>query len=70
MRMIVLKILRPDRLLSSAKQLITLTLSEESFNQASSDLDRIVENESVASRPFLLVSAPGYDASFMIDKLA
>ena len=70
MRMIVLKVLRPDRLISSAKQLITLTLSEESVNQVSSDLDKIVENESVASRPFLLVSAPGYDASFMIERLA
>jgi len=33
-------------------------------------LDQIVENESNARSPLLLVSAPGYDASFMVDQLA
>jgi len=33
-------------------------------------LDHIVENESNARSPLLLVSAPGFDASVMVDSLA
>ena len=34
------------------------------------DLDVIVESEISAKSPLLLVSAPGYDASYLVDQLA
>lgn len=70
MKMIVMNALRPDRFVNAAKQLIDMIFSEESTGQGQIDLDQIVENESNARSPLLLVSAPGYDASFMVDQLA
>jgi len=70
MKMIIVRALRPDRLAGSAKHLIDMVFSEEATNQGPVDLEYIVENESNARSPLLLVSAPGYDASFMVDQLA
>lgn len=65
--MTIVKILRPDRFVNSAMNLIKLILSEETVNQVQIDLDQIVENEISAKSPLLLVSAPGYDASYLVD---
>jgi dynein heavy chain 1 len=70
MKMIIVNALRPDRFVHAAKQLIDMVFSEEATGQGQIDLDQIVENESNARSPLLLVSAPGYDASFMVDQLA
>jgi len=67
MRMILVRALRPDRAVEAAAQLISLVLSEEATQQGPVALDRIVESESDARSPLLLVSTPGYDASFMVD---
>lgn len=68
--MIITKILRPDRLVHSTKHLIEIVLGEDAANPASVDVGHIVEHESQAKSPLLLVSAPGYDASQMVDQLA
>ena len=65
--MTIIKVLRPDRFVNSAMNLINKVLSEETLNQAQIDIDSIVENEITAKSPMLLVSAPGYDASYLID---
>jgi dynein heavy chain 1 len=70
MKMIMVRALRPDRVVGAAKHLIDMVLSEEATNQGPVDLDRIVEHDSNARSPLLLVSAPGYDASTMVDQLA
>jgi dynein heavy chain 1 len=67
MKMIIVNILRPDRFLAASKKLIELTFSEEATQSGQVDLEQILENESNARSPLLLVSAPGYDASFMVD---
>jgi len=47
-----------------------MVLGEDAANPASIDLNHIVDHESQAKSPLLLVSAPGYDASQMVDQLA
>lgn len=69
MRMIVIKILRPDRLVAAAKQLVDMVLNSAA-SEGHVDLEHVVEHESTARSPLLLVSAPGYDASVMVDALA
>jgi hypothetical protein len=46
-----------------------MILSDES-SESQIDLNQIVEHESNAKSPLLLVSSPGFDASFMVDQLA
>ena len=70
MKMIIIRALRPDRVPEAAAALIRLVLAEEATRQGPLALDHIVESESNARSPLLLVSAPGYDASFMVDSLA
>lgn len=70
MKMILINALRPDRFVAAAKELVGMTFSEEATHQGELDLENIVDHESNARSPLLLVSAPGYDASFMVDQLA
>ena len=70
MRLILVRALRPDRLVEASKQLIEMVLGEDVTHQGQVDLAYIVDNASKAASPLLLVSAPGYDASFMVDQLA
>ena len=44
-----------------------MTLSAEKTSGSQMDLGSIVENEVSAKNPLLLVSAPGYDASYIVD---
>ena len=68
--MSVLKILRPDRFIAAAKMFVARVLGEQILNVGDLDLMRIVERESNAKSPLLLVSAPGFDASYKVDMLA
>jgi len=70
MRMLIVRALRPDRVVEATKQLIAMGLGEEATDHGQVELDQIVDTESNARSPLLLVSAPGYDASFMVDQLA
>lgn len=70
MQMTIIKAMRPDRLIDASNTLIKMLISEESLNQGSVELDNIVDHGSNADSPLLLVSAPGYDASYIVDQLA
>mmetsp|Transcript_22405 Transcript_22405/g.16882 ORF Transcript_22405/g.16882 Transcript_22405/m.16882 type:complete len:300 (+) Transcript_22405:233-1132(+) len=69
-KLIILKIFRPDRLVKQSKEFIGKILGEEATLPVELDLVRIVEKESTSKSPLLLVSAPGYDASYKVDMLA
>ena len=69
-KLILLKILRPDRFIAAAKIFVSKVLGDQIFNVGDLDLMRIVEKESHAKSPLLLVSAPGFDASYKVDMLA
>lgn len=70
MKMIIVKILRPDRLVYASWTLIEMVLGENVNPQTQIDLFTTVETGTTARSPLLLVSAPGYDASVMVDDLA
>lgn len=69
-RLVIIKILRPDRFIAAAKQFVTKVFKEPIMNVGDLDLIKIVDKESNAKSPLLLVSAPGYDASYKVDMLA
>jgi dynein heavy chain 1 len=70
MRVVLVRALRPDRAVEAAKRLIQTSLTEEASSQGPLDLGHFVEHEGTARSPLLLVSAPGYDASYLVDQLA
>jgi len=67
--LVVLKILRQDRLNFACYSLIQKLMGERFVDIPQLDLANIVANQSSARSPFLLCSAPGFDASFKIDQL-
>lgn len=69
-RMAVIKALRPDRFIMAVKNFVGKVLGEKVLNVGDLDLMKIVEKESAAKSPLLLVSAPGFDASYKVDMLA
>lgn len=69
-KMALVKILRPDRFIMAVKNFVGKVLGEEVVNVGDLDLMKIVEKESSAKSPLLLVSAPGFDASYKVDMLA
>jgi len=69
MKMIVINTLRPDRYVPASKMLFKMVFADESLSQGQINLDNIVENGSNPKSPLLLVSAPGYDASYMVEQL-
>lgn len=69
-KLILLKIFRPDRYITSSSSFVSNIFGEEMLNVGDVDLVKIVEKESNAKSPLLLVSAPGYDASYKVDMLA
>ena len=69
-RLILLKILRPDRYMAASKQFVSRVLGDQILNVGEVDLMRIVDKESNAKSPLLLVSAPGFDASYKVELLA
>jgi len=69
-KLILLKIMRPDRFNTASQLFLGKVFGEEMLNVPDVDLHKIVEKESNAKSPLLLVSAPGYDASYKVDTLA
>jgi dynein heavy chain 1, cytosolic len=69
-KMALVKILRPDRFIMAVKNFVGKVLGEQVLNIGDLDLMKIVEKESSAKSPLLLVSAPGFDASYKVDMLA
>ena len=69
-KLMVIKILRPDRLIYSISQFVANVLGSEIVSQNQIDLLSYVNVNVNAKSPLLLVSAPGYDASYKIELLA
>jgi dynein heavy chain 1 len=67
LKMIIIRALRPDRVMAATRQLVDLTLGDQLMSSGAYDLGQVVESDSKARNPLLLVSAPGYDASIMVD---
>ena len=68
-QMILMKIVRPDRLISFAAILCKKILTPRSLEAGAMDLQKIAESTD-ASNPMCLVSAPGFDASSRVEILA
>lgn len=66
----ILKVLRPDRLLTAMSRIISCVLGEELLRTSVSDLQPVVEHETLPKSPLLLCSAPGFDPSQKVEKLA
>ena len=69
-KMIILGILRPDRLVAACEIFVQKVLGEEIMNSNQVDLMNFVGENGNPKSPLLLVSAPGYDASYRVDSLA
>jgi len=67
MKMIIIKIMRPDRLVYATWGLIEIVLGDNVTSTSQIDLESTVESGTTARSPLLLVSAPGYDASVIVD---
>ena len=72
LRLLVIKAIRPDRLMSAVDMYVTAVFGEE-FNwreQSKLDLKEILERDSHCSVPIMLCSEAGQDASARVDALA
>lgn len=69
-RLIVIKVLRPDRFASALKEFIHLTLENNILDEDEMNFETVVQEKSNAKSPLLLVSAPGYDASTKVEEIA
>eukprot|EP01096_Ripella_sp_DP13-Kostka_P011830 TRINITY_DN484_c0_g1_i1.p1 TRINITY_DN484_c0_g1~~TRINITY_DN484_c0_g1_i1.p1 ORF type:complete len:4631 (+),score=2721.08 TRINITY_DN484_c0_g1_i1:206-14098(+) len=69
-RLLVLKGLRPDRVVAAAAECVKEVFGAQYLSPAELDLVHVVEKQSHGSQPIILCSAPGHDASNLIDELA
>ncbi|GAA5974101.1 hypothetical protein JCM11641_003434 [Rhodosporidiobolus odoratus] len=68
-RALVVKCLRPDRLLQAFSTLVALVFQRDLFLEAPYELGSMVQDELEAASPICLCSVPGYDASYRVDHL-
>lgn len=66
----MIKILRPDRLLSAVNTLLALALGNELTSISQVDLMEFAGAKISPKNPIMLVSAPGFDASYKVELLA
>ena len=69
-KMVLLKILRPDRIGNAVQQFATKVLGPEVGEPGQVELSDFISDSFSPKSPLLLVSAPGYDASYKVDILA
>merc|ERR1712137_1053798 len=69
-RLLILKSLRPDRLMAGIQGVVQQVFGEQFLRAAELNLAEIVENESHADSPLLMASMPGHDAVGLVDDLA
>jgi dynein heavy chain 1 len=69
-KLLVVRILRPDRTCSLAEALAVKVLGSEVAEHPQVDLAEFVSERFRPSNPLLMVSAPGYDASYKVEILA
>lgn len=65
----IVKCLRPDRLLPALGAFVSNVFGGEILQQSTYDLVSLVDQELKASTPLSLCSVPGYDASYRVDQL-
>ena len=68
--MMIVKVVRPDRFLAAAAIFVEKVLGTEITNVSQVDLVEFSKPNISPKNPIMLVSAPGYDASFRVDTLA
>jgi dynein heavy chain 1 len=67
--MLIIKCLRPDRLLQATASFVRVVFDADLSSQSSYDLSAMVSDEVPASTPLALISVPGYDASYRVENL-
>ena len=67
--MLIIKCLRPDRLLQAFSSFVNLVFSRDLMSETTYDLGLMVNQEVEASSPVCLCSVPGYDAAYRVDNL-
>lgn len=65
----IVKCLRPDRLLQSTALLVRIAFQTDLSAISGYELGKVVNNEVMASTPLSLVSVTGYDASYRVENL-
>ncbi|GAA5943977.1 hypothetical protein JCM3775_004729 [Rhodotorula graminis] len=68
-RALVVKCLRPDRLLQALSAFASLVFERDLLLETTFELGDMVEHEVDAAAPVCLCSVPGYDASYRVDHL-
>lgn len=66
---IIVKCLRPDRLLQSTTRLVEVVFGSDLSSESSFDLGAMVSDEVLPATPLSLVSVTGYDASYRVENL-
>merc|ERR1712137_1022033 len=69
-RLLILKSLRPDRLMAGIQGVVQQVFGEEFLYPPELDLSYVIENESNCNSPLLMASMPGHDAVGLVDDLA
>lgn len=67
---LILKALRPDRVVISCVKLVETILGARFLELPAFDLHKILDTDSKATSPLMFVSAPGFDASNKVIELA
>lgn len=67
--MLIIKCLRPDRLLQATAKFVRLVFDTELSAESSFDLGAMVADELPASTPLAMISVTGYDASYRVESL-
>ncbi|TFK40902.1 dynein heavy chain protein 1 [Crucibulum laeve] len=67
--LLIIKCLRPDRLLQSTGNLVQAIFETDLSAESSFDLNVMVSDEVPAATPVALISVPGYDASYRVENL-
>jgi len=67
--LILLKALRADKFNLLCIKFVKAVFGDQFLDVPQLDLAHVVQKESTAKSPFLLCSAPGFDASFKVDQL-
>ncbi|KAF8922147.1 dynein heavy chain [Mucidula mucida] len=67
--MLIIKCLRPDRLLQSTAQFVRVVFNTELSLESAYELGAMVSDEVPAATPLALISVTGYDASYRVENL-
>ena len=67
--MLIIKCLRPDRLLQATASFVRIVFETDLSAESSFDLEAMVNDEVPPATPLALISVPGYDASYRVEHL-